>query len=210
MPAHHFLGQPQLSADLPHLVLEEFPQRLEKLEREPLRQAADVVVGLDRDRRAATGRQRFDHIGVQSALDQESDVGPTASGLLLEDLDEGVPDSPPLLLGIGDAGQPFEERIGRIHDAKVDAQMASEGGLHLLPLMQAKETMVDEYAGESVAHGPVHQHGRDRGVDASRQSADDTARRPNRLANPRHLAFDEVTRRPVRSAAAHLEQEVAL
>ena len=86
--------------------------------------------------------------------------------------------------------------------------MAPEGGLDLLPLVQAEQTVVDEDAGEPVAHGAVHQHGRDRGVHPARQSADDPRGRADQLPDPRDLALDEVARRPVRRAAADLEQEV--
>ena len=46
------LGQAELLADAAHLVLEQQPQRLDQVEVHLLRQAADVVVRLDRRRRA--------------------------------------------------------------------------------------------------------------------------------------------------------------
>ena len=103
MPADHLLRQAQLAADLAHLVLEQLAQRLEQLERQPLGQPAHVVVGLDRDRRPAPGRERLDHVGIQRALHQEPDVLPDRLRLRLEDVDERVADPAPLLLRIGDA-----------------------------------------------------------------------------------------------------------
>ncbi len=56
MPANELLRKTELPADLPDLVLEEFPQRLDELERQIVREAADVVVGLDRLRRPPVER----------------------------------------------------------------------------------------------------------------------------------------------------------
>ena len=70
----HLLRQPQLAAHLPHLVLEQLAQRLQQLERQPLGQAADVVVGLDRHRRPALRRERLDDVGIERALHQEPHV----------------------------------------------------------------------------------------------------------------------------------------
>jgi hypothetical protein len=51
--ADEALGQAELAAERAHLVLEEFAQRLDQLHVHALGQAADIVVRLDRDRRAA-------------------------------------------------------------------------------------------------------------------------------------------------------------
>ena len=47
------LGQAELAAERAHLVLEQLAQRLDQLHVHALRQAADIVVRLDRHRRAA-------------------------------------------------------------------------------------------------------------------------------------------------------------
>ena len=111
VPADHLLRQPQLAAHLPHFVLEQLAQRLQQLERQPLGQPADVVVGLDRDRRTALRRERFDHVGIERALHQESHVLAHRPRFGLEHVDEGVADAAPLLLGIGDAGQRSRKRV---------------------------------------------------------------------------------------------------
>ena len=54
MAADERFRQAQLAAERAHLVLEQFAQRLDQLQLHPLRQAADIVVRLDRD---ATGRR---------------------------------------------------------------------------------------------------------------------------------------------------------
>ena len=48
MPADEFLRKTELPPNLPDLILEEFPKRLDELERQIVREAADVVMGLDR------------------------------------------------------------------------------------------------------------------------------------------------------------------
>ena len=185
VPADHLLRQTQLAAHLPHLVLEQLAQRLEQRERQPLGQPADVVVGLDRDRGPALGRERLDHVGVERALHQEAHVVPDRARLGLEDVDEGVADAPPLLLGIGDAGQALEELRARVHHPEIDAEVAPEGGLHLLALVQAEQPVIHEDAGEPVAHGPVHQHRGHRRVHAAREPADHPPVGADQLADPR-------------------------
>ena len=79
------LGQAELGADRPDLVLEQRAQRLDQLELEVIGQPADVVVGLDRGRAGAAAG--LDHVGVQGPLDEELDVV-ELRGLLLEHPDE--------------------------------------------------------------------------------------------------------------------------
>ena len=50
MPEHHLARQPERDAQLAHLVLEQFAQRLEQLQMQRFGQAADVVMRLDRVR----------------------------------------------------------------------------------------------------------------------------------------------------------------
>ena len=90
-------------------VLEQLAQRLDELETHPLGKAADVVVALDHVRRA-DHRNALDHVRIQRALRQEverSELG----GFRLEDIDEGRADDFPLLLRVGDAGQPLQKQL---------------------------------------------------------------------------------------------------
>src|SRR3954471_13384408 len=79
------LGQAELCADGADLVLEERAQRLDELELQVVRQAADVVVRLDRRRAGAAAR--LDDVRVQRALHEVLGVA-ELRGLLLEDADE--------------------------------------------------------------------------------------------------------------------------
>jgi hypothetical protein len=65
----HPLRHTELLADAAHLVLEEQPQRLDELHLHVGRQAADVVVRLDR-LGDAVGAARLDHVGVERPLDE--------------------------------------------------------------------------------------------------------------------------------------------
>src|SRR5690606_40855498 len=63
--------QAELLAERADLVLEQAPQRLDQLELEVVREAADVVVRLDVGRAGAAAR--LDDVGVEGALDEELD-----------------------------------------------------------------------------------------------------------------------------------------
>ena len=93
--------------------------------------------------------------------------------LRLEDVDEGVPDPAALLLRVADARQVLQEELARVHHPEVDAEVAAEGGLDLVPLVEPEQAVVHEDAGEPVAHRAVHQRRRHRRVHAARESADD-------------------------------------
>jgi hypothetical protein len=71
--------------------LNRLAQRLDQLHAHAFGQAADIVVRLDGDRRAAGGGDALDHVGVEGALGQEVGAAELAL-LLLEDLDEEAAD----------------------------------------------------------------------------------------------------------------------
>ena len=91
MAADEALGQAELAAQGADLVLEELAQRLDELQVHPLGEAADVVVALDRDRRAAGEADALDHVGIERALGEELRVADLLR-VLLEDLDEQAAD----------------------------------------------------------------------------------------------------------------------
>src|SRR5690606_12817031 len=154
---------------LPYTTL--FRSRFDQLGRHVLREAAHVVVRLDRGRRASH-RGRLDDVRVDRALHEEARLGAGFASRLLEDTDEGLADPPPLLLRVLDPLQALEEPLARIHDHQPDPEMAPEGALHALALALPEQPGVDEDAGELVADGPVHECGGDRRIDAAGQPAD--------------------------------------
>ena len=110
--------------------------------------------------------------------------------------------------GSADAGEPLQEPVAGVHHPQVDAQVAAEGLLHLVPLVQPEQSVIHEDAGQPVAHGTVHQHRRHRGVHPTGESADHPLVGADHLADAGDLGLDEVSRRPVGRAAADLEEEV--
>ena len=168
------LGQAELAAERPHLVLEQFAQRLDQLHVHALRQAADIVVRLDGDRRAAGERHALDDVGIERALRQELGAADLLR-LLLEHLDEQPADGLALGLRIGLAFERADEAVGRVDVDQRDVVVAAEHRHHLLRLVLPHQAVVDEDAGQLLADRLVDQHRGDGGIDAARQAADDAA-----------------------------------
>jgi hypothetical protein len=74
MAVDHLRRQAQRHAQLAHFVLEQVAQRLQQLQPQLLRQAADVVVALDRDGLLALAAARLDDVRIDRALRQPGDV----------------------------------------------------------------------------------------------------------------------------------------
>ena len=127
---------------------------------------------------------RLDDVGIQRALHEKSRVAEIARRLL-EDADEQLADRLALALGVDHVVERVEETILRLHVHEVDLELLAERLLHLLGLAQAQQPRVDEHAHELIADRLVHERGRDRGVDAAREPADDAlGRRPARGSRP--------------------------
>ncbi len=82
------------------------------------------------------GEDGLDHVGVEGALHQESDLAVHRQGFFGEHLDELVTDDPALQFRVGHAVQPGQETLARVDHPEIDAQMPPKGLLHLLALMQ--------------------------------------------------------------------------
>ena len=100
---HDLLGQPELLADLAHLVLEQVAQRLDQLEVHVLGQPAHVVVALDVGRGRST--PRLDHVGIQRSLHQEAARRASSRATSSNTRMNSSPIDLALLLGVGDAGE---------------------------------------------------------------------------------------------------------
>ena len=72
MPPDEFFRQAELQAEPADFVFEQIAQRFDQFEAELRRQAADVVVQLDRVGRAVDGGAAFDHVRVERALGQDT------------------------------------------------------------------------------------------------------------------------------------------
>ena len=161
------LVDPEVAANGAHFILEQLAQRLDELELHALRQAADVVVTLDR-RRGPAHRHRFDHVRIQRALREKVEFTQLLR-LVVEDVDEGLADDLALLLGVGDAREAIEERGAGIDVMHRQLQLLVALH-HLARLVEAKQAVVDEDALQPIADGAVDQR-RGHRVDAARQTA---------------------------------------
>jgi hypothetical protein len=68
----------------------------------------------------------------------------------------------------------------------------AERGLDLLPLVQPKQAVIDEDAGEPLADRPVHQCRRHTGIDPAGESADHAGGRAHHLTDFRDFRLDEM------------------
>ena len=130
------------------------------------------MVGLDVGR--AVSAAGFDDIWIQRSLHKELDFLAGSTGLfddlalsLLESADELLADNLALLLRFAHALQRGEEVIGGVHCDEFDAGGLDEIVLDLLGLALAQQAMIHEHACELIADRPVHQGGRDGGIDSA-------------------------------------------
>ena len=134
-------------------------------------------------------------------------TSPSAARFLLEDADELLAHDLALLLGVGDAGEPREEALLRLHVDERDVEVAAERLHDLLGLVLAQQAVIDEDAGELVADRLVHEERGNGRVDAARERAEH-ALRADRRADPRDLLLDDRGGRPRRRRAGDLVEEV--
>ena len=149
----------------------------------------------------------LDHIRVERSLRQEVDLAETRR-LLLEHPDEGRTDATALLLGIDDPGECVEELVGGVDMDEPDMPLGGHHIDHAVTLATPEQPVVDEDAGQLITDCAVHQCGRDRGVDAATERADDlaVADLPAQRLDGR---LDEQLRLPGPRAAADVDEEVA-
>ena len=89
-----------------------------------------------------------------------------------EHADEQLADDLALALGVDHVVERAEEAVAGLHVHEIDRELAAERVFHLLGLVAAQQTGVDEHTRELVADRLVHERGRDRRVDTTRQPAD--------------------------------------
>ena len=154
------LVEAEIAADAADFVFEQVSQWLDQRERHPLRQAADVVMALD-DHRRAMDRCGFDHIRVERPLRQKIEAAKLV-GARLEHVDEGRADDLPLLLGIGHAGEPLEERARRIDEVERQLHLLAEALDDLVRLVVAQQPVVHEDARQPIADRAMNEHRGDR------------------------------------------------
>ena len=199
--------QAELPAERADLVLEQHPERLDEPESHALRQAADIVVRLDRDRRTAVEGNRLDDVRIERSLGEKVRAAKLCR-LRLEHLDEGGADDLALALGVIDAGQPLEEQRARIGMHQRDVEMAAEQADHLPGLARAHQARIHEDAAEPVPDRFMQQQRGNRAVHAAGKPAHDPPAadlRPD-LGDSR---FPEGRHRPVGLGPRDAAHEVA-
>mmetsp|Transcript_92298 Transcript_92298/g.183813 ORF Transcript_92298/g.183813 Transcript_92298/m.183813 type:complete len:318 (+) Transcript_92298:207-1160(+) len=160
VPPHAQLGHPQHLPQLPHLVLEQFPQRLDEFQVHVLGEPAHVVVRLDGGTRALVAL-RLNHVGVQSALQEKVGVF-NLEGLGLKELDERVADDLAFRFRLAHALQLGEKHVFSLEQLQVDAELPLKPGHHLGALVLAQAPVVHQNRVEAVPDGFVHEHGGNR------------------------------------------------
>ena len=143
-------GQAKLAAQGAHLVLEQFAQRLDQSQFHALGQAADIVMRFDRDRGAADGARRLDHIGIERSLGEKLDIAQFLR-LLVEHVDKDGADPLALFFGIGDAGELGQKQIAGIAMNERDVVVTAEQVDDLFGLAGAQQAGIDKDAGQLVA-----------------------------------------------------------
>jgi len=105
------------------------------------------VVALDGGGVAQTG---FDYVGVNCTLRKVVHLADFFA-FLLEHADKFLADDLALALRLRNAGKFGKESLLRVHADKVDVPFA-EGLFHLVALVFAQQSVVDENAGELISH----------------------------------------------------------
>ena len=209
MAADQRLGQAERQAQLAHFVLEQIAQRFEQAQVHALRQAADVVVGLDDPRLARGPGRGLDHVWIDRALGEPARVV-DLRGFALEDVHERGADGLALGFGLGHAGKYGQKALAGIDHAQLRRQGVGrpECGAHLGGLVLAQQAVVHENAGQLFADGARDQRRHDARIDAAGE-AQQHAVVAHLLADAGDGAVDDVGHRPVASAAGDVAHEPA-
>src|SRR5256712_4737769 len=162
------LGDPyaERPGDRPDLVLVQVAQRFDELQLHVLREAADVVVGLDPIPQLAPA---LDPVRGDRPLDQM--VGPEGGRLSLEELDELAADHRPFLLRVDDALQGREEFVRGVDDPMPYAELL-QGQRDVLGLTFPHEPGVDVDREKAISEGATRENPCHRAVDATRTGDD--------------------------------------
>ena len=185
-------------------------QRLHQRHVHALRQAADIVVRLDRHGGAAGERHRFNDIGIERALGEELRrlaAGGELVGLRLEGLDEQAADGLALCFRIALALKGADEGIAGIDMDERDVVVAAEQGDDLVGLVEAHQPVIDEDTGEPFADRLVDQDGGDGGIDAAGEAADHAAV-ADLFPDPGNRLLAERRHRPVAGKAGDTVDEI--
>ena len=204
--------QSQLLANPTNLVLKEVPQRLDQRKRHLFGQSADVVVRFDRSRRPLYGN-RLDYVGIERSLYQVADLSAGLPRLellrlLSKDSDELPADALAFFLGVGNPFQSSEKALRSVHAEDVEFQPVAQHLQGLLKLVLPQHPGIHEDIRQPGAHGPVHEHRRDRGIHAAAEPADGPLI-SHLLADRCGALLDKSCPAPLRFCFTHPKQKVS-
>jgi hypothetical protein len=163
-------------------------------------------MALDQRRRVSRDRHRLDDVGIERSLGEEPGF-PRPLGRGLEHLDERPPDDLPFPLRIRHPLQPAEEQPGGILVLEPDVEIPDENLLNHLGFAGSEQAVVDENAGQLVAHGLVEKRRGDARIDPAAEPEDD-AFPPDLGPQLLDRLVEVVAHRPVASAPADPVDEI--
>ena len=197
-------GPGRARGDCRVLVLEQHPERLDQVEAEVFGESADVVVGLDRVRRAPVAAG-LDHVRVEGAPGRGSGSGSRSASCSNTRMN-----SSPMILrlrsGSSTPASAAREALLGLDVDQVHAELAHRLDHLRHGLVLAHKPVIDEDAGELVADRPVHERRRGCRIDAAGEAAHDP-RVPDLRPDPIDLLGDHRSGRPMLGAAGDLTQE---
>src|SRR5699024_6890464 len=179
LATNDFLWQTKLAAHGTDFVFKQQAQRFNQFEFNIIRQATNIVVGLDV--RSAITAAGFNHVRVQSTLDQEIHGG--SFWRFFQSLCHSAFKGPNKLrtngltlgLWVGDTGKLRQESLSLMRGDQLRASRRHEVLFNLLTLDSAQQAVVDEYTGQPVADSALHQSCSNRGVDAAGETTNGSA-----------------------------------
>lgn len=214
------LVEAELASELADLILEELAERLNELEAvalgHALGQATDVVVSLDGLAGTLEG-DALNDIRVEGALQEELNLAGAvrvggfllnAFGLHLENVNELATNEAALGLGVSDTLEAVEELLAGVDDGEVNAQVALEGLLDILGLVETQAAIVNHDGMEAVTDGLVHQLGSNSRVDATADGTENLASWANELADASNPLFNKTGHGPLLFGLADVDGKV--
>ena len=144
----------------------------------------------------------LNHVGINGTLN-EVVHGADLLGYLFKRADELLAYYLALGFGIGDALELFKEYLTVVHLYEVHAEAVFKHAHYLVGLVLSQEPVVDEHAGELVAHRLMYERCRNCGINAARHGAQHLFAADFCL-KLLYLFGNEARHRPVAVRAAHI------
>ncbi len=157
MTVQHVVRQTQFQTYATNFIFEQFTQRFNQTHLHIVWQTANVMVRLDNMRFAGFRSGRLDHIRINGALSQPFRVSQFLR-FIIEYFHKHATDGFTFQLRIINAFQCRQEALFRIHLDDVQTEMIAEHFHHLMAFVQTQQTVINEYAGQSLADSSVDQH----------------------------------------------------